>query len=92
MNKVCYTSFKVRILLLISLLFLSVNVFADGFTPTEGGLVVDLKPGDRFLLSVIVDEDGNPATTTDSVEYFVCDYEGSTGGSGIFSYNTGHSL
>ena len=69
---------------------MSVSMFADGFTPTEGGLVVDLKPGNRFLLSVVVDEDGNPATTNDSVEYFVCDYEGYTGG--IFSYKSGHTL
>ena len=92
MNKVCYMNLKVRFLLLISLLFLSVNVFAVGFTPTEGGLVVDLKPGDRFLLSVVVDEDGNPATTTDSVEYFVCDYTDYTTGRGIFTYASGHTL
>ena len=90
MKNFCYTSFKVRFQILISVLFFSVNMFGVGFTPSEGGLVVNLKPGDRFMLSVIIDEDGNPATTTDSVEYFVCDYTDYTGG--IFNYKSGHTL
>ena len=90
MKKFCYTSFKVRILLLISVLLACAKMYGAGFTPTEGGLVVNLKPGDRFLLSVVIDEDGNPLTTTDSVEYFVCDYTDYTGG--IFKYKSGHTL
>ena len=46
MNKVCYIQFKVRIQLLISALFFSVAVWGLGYTPTDGGLVVNLKPGD----------------------------------------------
>jgi hypothetical protein len=55
-------------------------MYGVGFTPTEGGLVVNLKNGDRFLLSVMIDEDGDPLTTNDSVEYFVCDYADYTTG------------
>ena len=90
MNKNFYRTCRERILLLISVLFFSINMYGVGFTPTEGGLVVDLKTGDRFLLSVMIDEDGNPATTNDSVEYFVCDYTEYTGG--IFKYKSGHTL
>lgn len=81
MNIVCLKNvFRVRILLLISVLFSSVGMYGVGFTPTEGGLVVNLKNGDRFLLSVMIDEDGDPLTTNDSVEYFVCDYADYTTG------------
>ena len=34
---------RVRILLLISILFVSVGMYGVGFTPTDGGLVVNLK-------------------------------------------------
>ena len=44
------------------------------FTPTDGGLVVNLKPGDRILLSTMVNGE----------EYFVCHYPGYTGG--YFNY------
>ena len=40
------------------------------FTPTDGGLVVNLKPGDQILLSTMVNGE----------EYFVCHYPGYTGG------------
>ena len=45
MNKVCYMQFKVRILLLICVLFVSVGMYGAvyDFTPTDGGLVVNLK-------------------------------------------------
>ena len=49
-------------MLLLSLLPL--RLFAVGWTPTDGGLLVDLEQGDRFLLSVMVD----------GKEYFVCNY------------------
>lgn len=80
MNKVCK---KVRILLLISVVMYSVGIWGAGFTPTDGGLVVNLKQGDRILLSVMIDDDNNPATP--DVEYFVCHYPGYTGGH--FNYN-----
>ena len=69
---------KVRILLLISVVMYSVGMWGVGFTPTDGGLVVNLKQGDRILLSVMIDDDNNPATP--DVEYFVCHYPGYTGG------------
>ena len=69
---------RVRILLLISILFVSIRMAAVGFTPTDGGLVVNLKQGDRILLSTMIDDDNNPSTP--DVEYFVCHYPGYTGG------------
>lgn len=78
MNKVCYISFKVRFLLLISLLFLSAGLFADGFTPSDGGLVANLKPGDKILLSTWVDVNGN-GIEEEGEEFFVCNYPGKTG-------------
>ena len=54
--------FRVRFLLLISVLFFSVSMFGVGFTPSDGGLVVNLKPGDRILLSTMINGE----------EYFVC--------------------
>ena len=78
MNKICYMQFKVRILLLICVLFVSVGTYGLGYTPTDGGLVVNLKSGDRILLSVMIDDDNNPFTP--DVEYFVCHYPGYTGG------------
>ena len=92
MNTNRFIRIRVRIQLLILVLFACVKMYGVGFTPTEGGLVVDLKPGDRFLLSVMIDEDGNPATTNDSVEYFVCDYTEYTTGRGIFKYKSGTTL
>ena len=55
-----------------AMLLVSVLVSAVGWTPTDGGLVVDLEQGDRFLLSVMVDHDNNPATP--DREYFVANY------------------
>ena len=78
MNKVCKNELRVRILLLISVVMYSVGMWGLGFTPTDGGLVVNLKQGDRILLSVMIDDDNNPATP--DVEYFVCHYPSKTGG------------
>ena len=61
---------RIRILLLISILFVSVGTYGDGFIPTDGGLVVNLKAGDHILLSTIVNGE----------EYFVCHYPSYTGG------------
>ena len=85
MNKVCKKEFKVRILLLISVVMYSVGMWGAAtydFTPTDGGLVVNLKAGDKILLSTMVDDDNNPATPP--VEYFVCHYPSHTGG--YFNY------
>lgn len=89
----CYNiRIRTRILLLISVLFASVEMFGDGFTPTEGGLVVDLKKHDRFLLSVWIDVNGN-GTEEQGEEFFVCDnstYTGAAGGR--FKYAASHTL
>ena len=79
MNKVCYTSFKVRIQILISLLFVSVGTYGLGYTPTDGGLVVNLKPGQTILLSTWVDVNGD-GDEDDGEEFFVCHYPSKTGG------------
>lgn len=64
----------VRALFLFFALFTSMQMFGLGYTPTDGGLVVNLKKGDRILLSTMVNGE----------EYFVCHYPGYTGG--YFSY------
>ena len=79
---------RVRILLLISILFVSVGTYGLGFTPTDGGLVVNLKPGNQILLSTMIDDDNNPATP--DVEYFVCHYKGYSGGR--FKYKNSNYL
>ena len=64
-----------RILIVVGLtLFATPHIFGLGVTPTDGGLVVNLKPGDRILLSTMVNGE----------EYFVCHYPGYTGG--YFNY------
>ncbi len=68
---------RVRILLLISILFVSIGTYGApvyDFTPTDGGQVVNLKPGQQILLSTIVNGE----------EYFVCHYPSYTGG--YFNY------
>ena len=67
-----------RVQVMFFALVLSLQLSAVGFTPTDGGLVVNLKQGDRILLSVMIDDDNNPATP--DVEYFVCHYPGYTAG------------
>ena len=56
------------------------RVSAVGWTPTDGGLVVDLNQGDQFLLSVMVGDK----------EYFVNNYNRYTGGD--FNYSAGSFL
>ena len=73
---------RVRILLLISILFVSVAVWGAAtydFVPTDGGQVVNLKPGQQILLSTWVDVNGD-GDEDDGEEYFVCHYPGHTGG------------
>ena len=71
--------FKVRILLLISVLFFSVGTYGDGFIPTDGGLVVNLEPGQTILLSTWVDIDKD-GVEDEGEEFFVCHYKGYSGG------------
>lgn len=86
MNKVYYIQFKVRIQLLISVLFVSVGMYGAvyDFTPTDGGQVVNLKPGQKILLSTWVDVNGD-GDEDDGEEFFVCHYPGYTKGS-YFGY------
>ena len=71
--------FFIRILLCLAL-FAPARSWAVGFTPTDGGLVVDFQPGDQFLLSVVID----------GQEYFVSHYPSYTGGR--FKYKAAHEL
>jgi len=73
-------------LFLLFLLFVSTKVLAVGWTPTDAGLVVNLEQGDRFLLSVWVDKNGN-GTEEDGEEFFVSNYTRYTGG--YYSYGSG---
>jgi len=71
---------SVRKLFVSFALMLSMRLLAVGWTPTDAGLVVDLEPGDQFLLSVMVE----------GTEYFVCHYPSYTGGP--YKYTAGHEL
>ena len=86
MNKVCKNELRVRILLLISVVMYSVGMWGAvyDFTPTDGGLVVNLKQGDQILLSTWVDVNGD-GDEDDGEEFFVCHYPGYTTGS-YFGY------
>lgn len=68
---------RVLILLLALVLLAPIRMFGVGWTPTDGGLVVNLHKGDQFLLSVMVDHDNNPSTP--EREYFVENYTRYTG-------------
>ena len=67
-------------ILLFLLMLAPMRLWAVGWTPTDGGLVVDLEQGDRFLLSVVVN----------GKEYFVANYNRYTGGD--FNYTAGSYL
>ena len=66
-----------KIIIFLLLLLSPFRLWADGWTPTDGGLVVDLKPSDQILISVMVDHDNNDKTP--DREYFVGNYTRSTG-------------
>ena len=88
MNKVCKNELRVRILLLISVVMYSVGMWGGAFTPTDGGLVVNLKPGQHILISTMVDHDNNPATP--DREYFVENYTRYSGDD-YFTYDNKYS-
>ena len=74
---------------IISSLFaslLAMRLWAVGWTPTDAGLVVNLEQGERFLLSVWVDKNGN-GTEEDGEEFFVSNYTRYTGG--YYDYGSG---
>ena len=79
MNIVCIKELRVRFLLLISVLFICADMYGVGFTPTDGGLVVNLKQGDQILLSTWVDVNGD-GDEDEGEEFFVCHYPSQTGG------------
>ncbi len=77
MSKVFFKhSFVIRILIVSMALFTAPRMFGAvyDFTPTDGGLVVNLQPGQRILLSTMVN----------GQEYFVCHMPSYTGG--YFNY------
>ena len=84
-----FRTIHVLTLALFLLLLTPFRVLADGFIPTDGGLVVNLKQGDQILISVMVDHDNNPETP--DREYFVENYT-RTGGDDYFSYGGGQYL
>lgn len=78
--------------LLIGGIFLSFFVLrasAVGWTPTDGGLVVNLEQGERFLLSVWLDLNNN-GREDPGEEFFVNNYNRYTGGH--FNYTAGSYL
>ena len=56
--------------LLTFMLLTPMRMVAVGWTPTDGGLVLNLEQGDRFLLSVWVDKDED-GVEDDGEEFFV---------------------
>ena len=78
MKKVCLLGCnKVRLLSSLLALVISVSMYGAktyDFVPTDGGQVVNLKPGQQILLSTMVNGE----------EYFVCHYPSYTGG--YFNY------
>ena len=78
-----------RSLFVILALIAPIRMFGAGWTPTDAGLFVNLQPDDKFLLSVWIDDDGDGVEDAGE-EYFVCHYNGYTGGK--FSYGTGNFL
>jgi len=70
----------------IFLSFFVLRVSAVGWTPTDAGLVVNMEQGERFLLSVWVDKNGN-GTEEDDEEFFVSNYTRYTGG--YYNYGSG---
>ena len=74
------------VVLLLFILCALVKVHAVGWTPTDAGLVVNLEQGERFLLSVWVDKNGN-GTEEDGEEFFVSNYNRYEGS--YFGYTSG---
>ena len=71
------------------MLLTPMRMVAIGWTPTDGGLVLNLEQGDRFLLSVWVDKDGD-GVEDPGEEFFVENYNRYTGG--YFNYASGSYL
>lgn len=76
----------IRILIVSMALFTAPRMFGVGWTPTDAGLVVNMEQGERFLLSVWVDKNGN-GTEEDGEEFFVSNYNRYSGG--YYGYSAG---
>lgn len=77
---------KKRLLSSMVVSLLAVHLFAVGWTPTDAGLVVNLEQGERFLLSVWIDMDGD-GEEDPGEELFVSNYNRYSGG--YFGYSAG---
>lgn len=76
---------KKYIFILFTLLA-STRMFGVGWTPTDGGLVVNLEQGERFLLSIWLDLDKD-GKEDPGEEFFITNYTRFTGG--YFGYKAG---
>ncbi len=92
MYKVCLNS-RFRVMrvwfLTLMLAFVTPGMYGAGWTPSDGGLTVNLNQGDEILLSVWVDTDGD-GVEDPGEEFFVVNYDGYTGG--YFNYTAGSYL
>ena len=79
----------VRFFLICCVALTSTQLFAAGWTPTDGGLLVNLEQGERFLLSVWIDVDGD-GVEDPGEEFFASNYTRYTGG--YFKYTAGSYL
>jgi len=77
---------SVRTWLVAAVLFVSAQMYGAGWTPTDGGLVVNMEQGERFLLSVWVDIDKDDVEDPGE-EFFVINYNRYKGG--YFNYKEG---
>ena len=75
-----------RIISSIFVSLLAMQVLAVGWTPTDAGLVVNMEQGERFLLSVWIDMNGN-GEEDPGEELFVSNYNRYSGG--YFGYSAG---
>ena len=77
----------IRTFLVLSVVMLtSLRLQAVGWTPTDAGLVVNMEQGERFLLSVWIDMNGNKKEDPGE-ELFVSNYNRYSGG--YFDYKAG---
>ena len=77
-----------KLIIGVFLSFFVLHLSAVGWTPTDGGLLVNLEQGDRFLLSVWLDLDKD-GVEDPGEEYFVYNYNRVTRPDDIFHYSDG---
>ncbi len=76
----------ISLLLFFCLLLTPVRTYGVGWTPSDAGLIVNMEQGERFLLSVWVDKNGN-GTEEPGEEFFVSNYNRYSGG--YYDYKAG---